>query len=173
MVINPNTLKPVLNVENQTCFGCGENNPVGLQMRFTTDDQRVYSVVSVPQTMAGWDRTVHGGVISTMLDEIMGWSVIYLLKKMGVNKSMTVSFLKPISVETPLTVVGSIEAIHSKREVQVRGEIFSGNDELCAKATATFVAMTAQAAVRLGVMSSIYMERFMPILQQHHHSMVC
>src|SRR5665647_3164254 len=89
MIINHAILKKISNVEGQTCFGCGEINTIGLHMEFLTDGQRVYSFVTVPSAMAGWDQTVHGGVTATILDEIMGWSVIYLLKKIGVTKSIT------------------------------------------------------------------------------------
>ena len=87
MIIDLSQLRAIVNVEGQTCFGCGANNPIGLHMQFFTDEQRVYSQVTVPPAMAGWDRTVHGGVLSTLLDEIMGWSVIYLLGKIGVTKN--------------------------------------------------------------------------------------
>jgi uncharacterized protein (TIGR00369 family) len=167
MIIHHAILKKISNVDGQTCFGCGETNPIGLHMEFLTDGQRVYSFVTVPLTMAGWDRTVHGGVISTILDEIMGWSVIYLLQKIGVTKSMTVDFMKPLRVGEKLTIVGSIQEIQSERLVQVTGEIYSGEDTLCARAHGTFATMSAQTAVRLGVMSIEYMERFLPVLNQN------
>lgn len=170
MIINPAVLKNILNLEGQTCFGCGEVNPIGLRMQLLTDGQRVYSLVTVPPTMAGWDQTVHGGILSTILDEIMGWSVIYLLKKIGVTKSITVDFIKPVRVGKELTVVGAIEKIDSERHVVVTGEIYCDQDMLCARAQGKFVAMTTQAAVRLGVMSSEYMERFLPVLNQNEGS---
>lgn len=166
MIVDPTVLKPIVNLDGQTCFGCGTNNPVGLHMTFLTDDQRVYSFVTVPRNMAGWDTTVHGGVISTILDEIMGWSVIYLLRKIGVTKTMTVSFKKPIQVEQPLTVVGAIDEQTSERQVLVTGAIYTADGTLCATSQGTFAAMTAPTAVRLGVMRSEYMERFRPILEQ-------
>jgi len=166
MLVNHNDLKPIVNLEGQTCFGCGANNPVGLHMDFHTDGQRLYSFVSVPPVMAGWDRTVHGGILSTILDEIMGWSVIYLLGKIGVTKSMTVEFKKPVQVEDQLTAVGAIGETISDRQVTVSGEIYNGDKILCARAEGAFATLSAQAAVRLGVMRADYMERFVPILQQ-------
>lgn len=166
MIINQASLKKIVNLEGQTCFGCGEKNPLGLHMQFLTDEQRVYSFVTVPAAMAGWDQTVHGGIISTILDEIMGWTVIYLLKKIGVTKSITVDFMKPIHVGKSLTVVGSIEASKSERQIIVTGAIYADGDTLCARATGDFAAMPAKTAVRLGVMSSEYMKRFLPVLQQ-------
>ena len=170
MRIDHDALQKIVNLEGQTCFGCGVNNPIGLHMDFLTDGQRIYSFVTVPSTMAGWDQTVHGGIISTLLDEIMGWSVIYLLKKIGVTKSMTVEFKKPVQVEQPLTVVGYIQEIPSERQVVVSGELVAEDGTVCAKATGTFAALSVQAAVRLGVMSSQYMERFLPILQQNQEA---
>lgn len=167
MIINHASLKKIANVDGQTCFGCGVTNPIGLHMEFSTDGLRVYSFLTVPVTMAGWDRTVHGGVTATILDEIMGWSVIYLLQKIGVTKSMTVDFLKPLRVGGNLTVVGSVQARHSERLVSVTGEIYSAEDILCARAHGTFATMSAQTAVRLGVMSAEYMEGFLPVLTQN------
>lgn len=166
MNIDCTTLKTITNLDGQTCFGCGANNPLGLHMEFLTDDQRVYSFVTVPPAMAGWDQTVHGGVISTILDEIMGWSVIYLLGKIGVTKTMTVDFMKPIQVGKRLTVIGTIMEMPSERQVIVGGEIYADNEVVSAKAQGTFATMPAQTAVRLGVMRADYMERFLPILQQ-------
>jgi uncharacterized protein (TIGR00369 family) len=166
MISNRADLKTIINLEGQTCFGCGADNPLGLHMEFLTDDQRLYSFVTVPSAMAGWDQTVHGGIITTMLDEIMGWSVIYLLKKIGVTKSITVDFKKPIHVGQQLTVVGFIQEMLSERQVVATGEIYSADETLCARSRGTFAAMPAQTAVRLGVMRADYMERFVPILQQ-------
>jgi len=166
MFVNHNDLKPIVNLEGQTCFGCGSNNPVGLHMGFHTDGQRLYSFVSAPPVMAGWDRIVHGGILTTILDEIMGWSVIYLLGKIGVTKSMTVEFKKPVQVEDQLTAVGAIGEAISDRQITVLGEIYNGDKVLCARAEGAFAILSAQAAVRLGVMRADYMERFMPILQQ-------
>jgi hypothetical protein len=92
MIIDPNVLKSIPNSENQTCFACGPNNPSGLKMKFSTDGKRVYSLIHAPSTMTGWDQTVHGGILTTMLDEVMGWGVICLLKKIGITKSITVDF---------------------------------------------------------------------------------
>ncbi len=166
MNIDWQQLRPVINIADQTCFGCGIDNPIGLRMRFVSDDEKLYARVRVPVTMAGWDNTVHGGILSTILDEMMGWSVIYLLGKIGVTKTMTVDFLKPVRAEQTLTAIGFIQEEISDRQIRVTGEIYSEEGVLSVRSSGLFAAMTAQAAVRLGVMSSDYMERFLPILQQ-------
>lgn len=158
-------LRKIANLEGQTCFGCGTANPIGLHMRFQTDGERLYSFVQPTESLAGWDRTVHGGILSTILDEIMGWTVIHLLGKIGVTRSMTVEFLKPVSVDSQLTAIGAILERQSDRITLVRGEIRNEDNAVCAQATATFATMTAQAALRLGIMGAEYMERIEPLLQ--------
>lgn len=159
-------LKPIPNLEDQACFGCGAANAHGLRMTFHSDAHHVYSFLSVPVSMAGWDWIVHGGVLSTILDEIMGWTVIYLLQKIGVNKTMTVDFLRPVSVGQPLKVVGSVLETSSDRNATISGIIYDDKDRECARATGTFSVMPSKVAVRLGVVSKEFMARFEPVL--HH-----
>ena len=165
MIIDPALLQTIPNSENQTCFGCGSNNPHGLKMVFSTDGERVYSFMSVSPTLTGWDQTVHGGILSTIIDEIMGWSVIYLLKKIGLTKSITVQFKKAVYAGEQLTIVGGIQEQHSERESQMQGAIFNENDTLCVEATGQFTTMRPKAALRLGLVGSNYIETFGPILK--------
>ena len=167
MAIDQATLRRVPNLEGEACFGCGSANPTGLHMRFHTDGQRMYSFVRTSESMAGWDRTVHGGILSTLLDEIMGWTVIHLLGKIGVTRSMTIDFLKPVTVGDQLTVIGAVAERQSDRVVLVRGEIRNEDDVLCAGSMGTFATMSAQTALRLGIMGPDYMERFAPLLRAH------
>ncbi|MDR0577764.1 MAG: PaaI family thioesterase [Candidatus Accumulibacter sp.] len=169
MPVDRTGLKPIANMEGMPCFACGANNPAGLHMDFHTDGRRVYSFVTVPPVMAGWSRTAHGGILSTMLDEIMCWSIIYLQGKMAVTQSMTVEFRKPVQVGQALTVIGAVEEIAGRR-ITARGEIHGPENTLCVEARGIFAAMPAQTAVRTGVMRPDEMERFLPILRQREDS---
>jgi acyl-coenzyme A thioesterase PaaI-like protein len=114
--------------------------------------------------MAGWDRTVHGGIVSTVLDEIMGWGVIYLCKKLGVTKKITVEFIKPIFADDEITVVGNLEKIESGRSVIMSSQIYNSDSVLCATSSAEFKALDPKIALRLGLVSDKYMRMFEPIL---------
>jgi uncharacterized protein (TIGR00369 family) len=164
MIIDPKVLQEIPNSENQTCFGCGSNNLQGLKMKFSTDGERVYSFMRVPETMTGWDQAVHGGILATMLDEIMGWSVIYLLKKIGMTKSITVEFNKAVYAGERLTIVGGIQEKQSERDALMQGVIFNEKDTLCVEATGRFTCMRPKAALRLGLVGNDYMKTFGPIL---------
>ncbi len=164
MIQGPKDLKPIPNWEEQGCFACGAANRHGLQMTFFTDDQRVYSFLKVPETMIGWNRIVHGGVISTILDETMGWAAIYLFKQLGVTKTMTVDFLRPVECELTISAVAGIREKASDTTVVMYGEIFNSDETLCAKATGEFKLIRPKTAVRMGIVGKDYMKTFSPIL---------
>ncbi|WP_420239867.1 PaaI family thioesterase [Telmatobacter bradus] len=71
------TLKPLIHGAQNFCFGCGLDNPTGLQLKFALDEENqiVVSVATIPQSFEGPPTYVHGGIISTMLDEAMSKSV--------------------------------------------------------------------------------------------------
>lgn len=146
------------------CFGCSPSNPSGLKMKFFANDQSIVSYLSVPDHLGGWNRLVHGGVISTMLDEIMSWSAIYLLKKITLTKSMTVDFIKPVYTEQALRVEGKILEIVSRHEAVVSGLLYNKKEELCAKSNGIFALLSPQISKRLGIMDDDALRSLEPLL---------
>ena len=64
--------------EDHNCFACGPANPHGLHMSFMSNGEVVVSHLTVPEHRRGWNNMVHGGIISTILDEGMSWAAIHL-----------------------------------------------------------------------------------------------
>lgn len=101
--------------DDSMCFCCGEENPQGLHMRFEDEDGGVSTRVSFPKHLQGYRDIVHGGLLSTALDETM----ITLLNRMGflaVTGELHVRFLSPLHV-------GQTVEIHA-RLVESRGRVF-------------------------------------------------
>jgi uncharacterized protein (TIGR00369 family) len=143
--------KKLLNLDNHKCFGCSPVNPSGLQMEFYSKGDSLFSWVIVPDHMCGWHNVVHGGIISTILDEIMGRSSIYLLKKFVMTKSITVDFIKPIFVGKELRAEGKVIEIKNDREAEIGGFLYNEEEELCAKATGQFALFTPDALRKMGL----------------------
>ena len=160
MIIDQATLKRIHNNPGHGCFGCGAQNDHGLKMEFFTDDNKIYSFMKTPSYLTGWDKSVHGGILSTILDEIMGWSVLYLVKRIGVTNSMTVDFIKSVKTDEILTVVGEVSHVESNRHAVINGSIFNEKDVLCVKSSGRFTTMKPEAAVRLGIVSGGFVEMF-------------
>lgn len=165
MTMDPETLEAIPTGEDQTCFACGAKNAHGLRMKFYADRQQVYSFLSLPETMTGWDRTIHGGILSTILDEIMGWAVIHLFKKLGVTQSITVDFKRPIKAGENISVRGRVLEVLSERSARMSGTICNANQDVCAQAVGQFMLIRPKAAVRLGIVGADYMKNFGPVFK--------
>lgn len=79
------------------CFVCGEKNRYGLKARFFFDEhtQKAVCDIIADELYAGYKNIFHGGITSTLLDEIM----IKALLAEGlfvVTAEMTVKFKKPV-----------------------------------------------------------------------------
>lgn len=170
MKIDRESLKPIPNWEDQGCFACGGANPHGLQMKFFSDGSRVVAFPTVPVRMAGWDRLIHGGIISTILDETMGWAAIHLFKQLGVTETITIDFKKPLKIEEPLTAIGSALEEPVGRNVRMQGQIYNSSGRLCAQATSRFKLIPPKTALRLGIVSENYLKVFAPILDFDYHT---
>jgi uncharacterized protein (TIGR00369 family) len=122
------------------CFACGARNREGLGLRFRYDGSEVAADITFRQTFQGYRGIVHGGLISTVLDEAM----VTLLNKTGelaVTAELTVRFVAPARVGEPLRVTA--------RLVESRGRI-RRLEALVARAGGAEVARARSTCVRLG-----------------------
>lgn len=165
--IDPSNLKPLPPRDNHNCFGCSPRNEIGLQMKFHAGDDAMYSFLTVPGHLGGWSNIAHGGIVTTIMDEIMAWATIYFLHHMVMTKNIQIEFLKPVPIGKPITAKGIVLEQISKREARMQGEIFNESGELCARATGNFALFTAEAIVRLGIMDKKTIDEFQVYFQKH------
>ena len=57
--------------DDRYCLCCGEGNPTGFKMKFRYEDDKILSEVVVPKAFQGFSDVVHGGILGTLLDEMM------------------------------------------------------------------------------------------------------
>lgn len=63
-------------VQDRNCFVCGPGNPRGLRIVFETPEPgRVRANWTASEDWEGFQGVVHGGIISTLLDEAMSKAV--------------------------------------------------------------------------------------------------
>ena len=120
----------------------------------------------VPDHLCGWDGIVHGGVLSTILDEIIGWSSIYNLHRVAMTKTMTIDFFKPVYIADELRVEGRVVEKVSEKEVIVEGKIYKENDVLCAQSRGTFAVFTAKAVKKMKIIPPEALNGFGDLLDQ-------
>ena len=97
------------------CFVCGPDNPEGLHLSFAVDpDKRTASTVWVPRPAhVGYAGIVHGGLVSTVLDEAAG-KLVAELGVPAVTAELAVRFLRPVPVGRPLRVDARLVAVRGR-----------------------------------------------------------
>jgi acyl-coenzyme A thioesterase PaaI-like protein len=135
-----------------SCFACGAHNPFGLHMAFASDGRHVVSEVTLPDHLCGWGNLVHGGIITTLLDETMSWAAIHLLKRLILTRSMEVHFVLPVSPRTPLRTQGWVERQIKNTEALVSAVLYNQESQECARATGRFALLRAKMMRRMKIM---------------------
>ncbi len=135
------TLTLLPNMTHHHCFGCGPKNEVGLKMDFYRDEndlERISSYITLPGHLCGWENIVHGGIQTTVLDEVMSRVPIFVLKKASVTKSLNVEFRRPIFVEKEYLTQSWLKERLSEREALLESAIFDDNGDILTHATGVF-----------------------------------
>jgi uncharacterized protein (TIGR00369 family) len=128
-----------LNIENdRRCFCCGPDNPDGLHLEisYPAKGTAEASLVVDPR-YAGWQGIAHGGLLSTVLDELMAHACISSGAK-TVTAEMTTRFLKAVPVSTRVRITGTVTSERG-RVVLTEGKLYDAGGDVAAEATARFV----------------------------------
>ncbi|MEO8874167.1 MAG: PaaI family thioesterase [Polyangiaceae bacterium] len=95
-------LDPHIFGEGQPCFGCSPDHPIGFHLRFRTEGEEVVTDFTPGSQYQGPPGIMHGGLVSTLADEIAAWAIIGLLGKFGFTAQMTCKFSRPVRTGIPL-----------------------------------------------------------------------
>lgn len=120
------------------CFGCGPGHPTGLHVRCFKTADGVMSPIIVPAQYNGPPGAAHGGIVAAYLDEVLAAAVKRATTRAAVTGELTVRYMKPVPVETPIVGRGSLVADHG-RYVDVEGRLEElGSGRVLATARARF-----------------------------------
>ncbi|CUH94318.1 hypothetical protein P22_0384 [Propionispora sp. 2/2-37] len=126
------------NSEDSWCFACGEKNPIGLKMTFREEKDTYISEFTAGREHQSYNGILHGGIISTLLDETM---VRYLYSKglNAVTARLEVRYRQPTPIGQALTISGCI--------ARKRGNLY----EMTGKITLTDGTVTAEGKATVAV----------------------
>lgn len=164
--VDRSRLKRIANFDtDRGCFACGPDNPVGLRMAFFTDGSTVYSWLKVPAPLCGWRAVAHGGIVTTVLDEVMSWTAHHLIRKLILTKSIRVDFKRPLFTEREIRAEGMVHRLNSEREGVLRSRIVDEGGRTCAAAEGTFALLTPALARKLGIIDEAIVANFEAFLR--------
>ena len=125
------------------CFVCGESNPFGLRLRFETDG-RIVRTRFVPRAEhIGFKGVVHGGILATVLDEIMVWACVVPTRKFAYCAELTVRYLHPVVPGVELIVTGELVTNRKDRIFAATAEARSAANLTLAQATGKYLPIKA------------------------------
>ncbi len=59
------------------CYACGRDNPIGLKLHIRRDGDIARTEFVAEEHHQGWPGVLHGGILNTILDEVMAYAAIY------------------------------------------------------------------------------------------------
>jgi acyl-coenzyme A thioesterase PaaI-like protein len=120
-----------------TCFGCGADNPAGLNIAFLPHGDELYATMTVTDTMVGAPSRLHGGITAAFFDEVLGALTTLVGADDAMTASLTVDFRSPAYTGAVLTQRAWLER-RDGRKWFVRGEVHD-DDRLVAEARGLWI----------------------------------
>lgn len=105
------------------CFMCGKENPYGLKLDIQKSDNPVRAFASfvLDKVYQGYEGVVHGGILSSILDELMIYA-LYFQEIPTMTAKIEVKFKEKVSVGEPLTATAWMKKDRGNM-VEAEGEI--------------------------------------------------
>ncbi len=108
------------------CFACGTLNTGGLGLTMHVEPGRSWTDVTLDSRFEGWEGIAHGGILCTILDEVMAWALVGA-DNWGVTARMSIDFRKPVEIGRPIRAEGWTTTTR-KRVVDTSGRIVDARD---------------------------------------------
>lgn len=124
--------------DSNYCFACGAKNPIGLHLHFHEEDGKYVTTKVLPKEYQSYNGIVHGGIVTTLLDESMG---SYLFQKNGtpaLTARMEVKYHHQTPVEQPLTIASWVESTR-RNLITMHAELKLPDGTVSAEAKAIFM----------------------------------
>jgi uncharacterized protein (TIGR00369 family) len=134
---------PRFELAAHNCFGCGTLNANGLQVVHHVEPGQSWTELALDRRFEGWQGIIHGGILCTLLDEVMAWALVGD-DKWGVTARLSVEFKRPVDVGRRVRAIGQVSRAR-RRLVETTGQILD-LDSGAILATATGLYLAADGA---------------------------
>ena len=110
-----------------------------MNLQFYRFGDAVYSDITLGKNHEGWENMAHGGIVSTLLDEVMSWTIMYFKKTFLVTRKMEVKYIRPVLIGTPLIIKGEVMDDSKPPRIKARAEIRDDESNLLVRSLGEFV----------------------------------
>jgi len=116
------------------CFACSPENSIGLKMVFFEEGEEIVCKWLPNDIFQGYQGVLHGGIQSTLIDEIGSWLVNTKLRTAGVTSSMKVRFLKPVRINSGEITLRATLIEKTDKTAVIKVNITNSEGVICADA---------------------------------------
>jgi acyl-coenzyme A thioesterase PaaI-like protein len=136
---------PITPIADNYCFVCGRDNPRGLRIKvkYFPDELAAETRLALPREYQGWADVIHGGILSTLLDEMMAHAV-WRFAGPGVTLSMEVRFHHPLKPDEAVRVKGVLAHGNSSRRTAQAEIIRESDNQRIATAKSRFLLLEVE-----------------------------
>jgi len=117
--------------DDNYCFACGEENPLGLRLKFSLNNNKATAEFVPQKVHQGYKDIVHGGIITTVLDEAMVKAAI-MQGMCAMSAEITVRF-KNILFAGEKTVVEALINKISRKIIEASAVLKRTDDTIIAE----------------------------------------
>lgn len=122
------------------CFACGRGNPIGMRLRIELGDATASTEWVVGEDYVGWSDKAHGGIIATLLDEVMAWAPSSF-DSWAVTAEMRIRYRSPAMPGERLLAIGRV--VERRRRIyEVAGEVRTADGRLVAEGSGRYLGAT-------------------------------
>ena len=141
------------------CFVCGPKNECGLGLKFDRSGDKVTTRYTPLDHHQGFPGILHGGIISSLLDEVMS-RVSVLEGKWTQTVKLEVIFRRPISLCQ--TVTAEAKKVGERRKlVQAEGMILLEDGSFAAEAKGMFAPVADQVLFEMSAKYPVLRDQWM------------
>ncbi len=107
------------------CFVCGHSNVHGLQVQFYVQDNSVRVDLNFARHFNSFPNITHGGILSSILDEAMGWSAFIFsdVETFLFTRELTVTYKRNAPIGEPLLLVAEYVGAERGGMFSTKGKI--------------------------------------------------
>jgi acyl-coenzyme A thioesterase PaaI-like protein len=143
--------RPIKNVFAQNdynCFGCSPYNEIGLHLHFYEEDDYVTAHWAPSTQYEGYPGVVHGGILSTLIDEVAAWTMYIKAHCAGVTSRMNLRYRKQAdSTKGDFCLKGKIKEIN-RNLCYIDVQLFNAENEICTEAEVTYFMFSQEKSIK-------------------------
>lgn len=137
------------------CFACGADNPSGMHLKMRVEDGRALVDFKPSEIYQGFPGAMHGGILATILDEVMAWA-IYAAGSWAVTAKMEIRYRDPGPLDGTLHGVGEVTRDRGGKTFEAEGRITADDGRIIAEATGLFMRVPVEKMRNLEAFARAY-----------------